>query len=51
MYAYANPYIKTPTNYSSVRSIYYISRFSLLTIMYIPIRPSRRKSDEDELDE
>ncbi len=30
------------------------TRFSnriLLTIMYIPVRPSRRESDEDELDD
>jgi len=25
--------------------------FFLLTVMYIPVRPSRRESDEDELDE
>ena len=51
MYAYVKPYIKTSTNDSSVRSIYYISSIFLLTIMYIPIRPSRQESDENEINE
>ncbi|MDH3486933.1 MAG: hypothetical protein OEL82_02675, partial [Nitrosopumilus sp.] len=42
---------KASTDDSSVRSIYYISRLSLLTVMFIPVRPSRRESDEDELNE
>ena len=51
IYAYAKAMYKTSMNDSSVICIYYISKLFLLTVMYIPVRPSRRESDEDELNE
>jgi len=39
---------KTPMNEFSVNPKYEISEQSLLTVIYIPIRPARRDYDEDE---
>lgn len=42
---------KTFMNDLSMISKYQICKQIVLTIIYIPIRPSRRESEEDELDD